>query len=138
MILIACVDDGYGMMFNERRQSRDAVLRSHMLAQADGRPLWMSPYSRKMFSEIAEGEEGPVFAAEDFSRQAASGEFCFVEDPALFPAMEDIEKILLYRWNRSYPADAFFPFSLDGWTLSRTEEFPGSSHETITMEEYER
>ncbi len=31
MILIVCVDDNKGMMFNHRRQSQDRVLRRHIL-----------------------------------------------------------------------------------------------------------
>ena len=31
MILIACVDDNLGMLFNNRRQSMDRVLRARLL-----------------------------------------------------------------------------------------------------------
>ena len=31
MILIVCIDDNKGMMFNHRRQSQDGVLRRHIL-----------------------------------------------------------------------------------------------------------
>lgn len=30
MIVIACLDDNGGMMFNHRRQSQDSVLRAHI------------------------------------------------------------------------------------------------------------
>jgi len=44
------------------------------------------------------------------------------------------EGLILYRWNRTYPADLYFTLSLEGWTLERREEFAGSSHEKITKE----
>ena len=50
---------------------------------------------------------------------------------------EKIEKIVLFRWNRHYPADVHFQFP-GKWHLVQTEDFPGSSHEKITMEVYER
>ena len=38
MIIIACVGDGMGMIFNHRRQSQDYVLREHILeASKDGK-----------------------------------------------------------------------------------------------------
>ena len=53
-----------------------------------------------------------------------------------FPAEERVERVVLYRWDRAYPADLYWDLSLEGWTLARREEFPGSSHEIITKEVY--
>ena len=50
---------------------------------------------------------------------------------------DKIEKIVLFRWNRHYPADAHFQFP-GKWALTAREDFPGSSHEKITMEVYEK
>ena len=36
MIVIACLDDNGGMMFNHRRQSQDRVLRAHIAALVGG------------------------------------------------------------------------------------------------------
>lgn len=49
MIVMVCVDDKNGMMFNKRRQSQDRVLRQHMLELAGDKKLWMNAYSRKQF-----------------------------------------------------------------------------------------
>lgn len=46
MIVMVCVDDKNGMMFNKRRQSQDRVLRQHMLELAGDKKLWMNAYSR--------------------------------------------------------------------------------------------
>ena len=37
MILIACVDDKFGMLFNRRRQSQDRMLRERVLRLTDGK-----------------------------------------------------------------------------------------------------
>ena len=42
MIVIACVDDRMGMLFNRRRQSQDAALRQRLLERAAGRPVPVS------------------------------------------------------------------------------------------------
>ena len=40
MIVIACLDDNGGMMFNHRRQSQDRMLRAHIAALVgDARPV---------------------------------------------------------------------------------------------------
>jgi hypothetical protein len=59
-----------------------------------------------------------------------------VECSALQPVEEKIEKLVVFRWNRQYPADQHLDLSLAGWKLQQTEDFPGKSHEKITEEVY--
>ena len=134
MILIACVDDRGGMLFNRRRQSQDRLLRQDLLEEAGGRPVWLNPYSLKQFPDPPEN----LRCAEDFFRRAGEGELCFFEDADPAPWLEAAEGVILYHWNRRYPADLYFPLPLAGRTLVRREEFPGSSHERITKEVYTR
>lgn len=135
MIVIVCVDDHNGMMFNGRRQSQDRRLREHILQSVSPHRLHMSLYTKKQFIDV-----GPerVAAEEDFLGKAGPGSYCFVEDKAVIPYADKIEKVILYKWNRSYPADVFFPLDLSGWALEETEDFPGYSHEKITKEIYGR
>ena len=134
MIAVVCIDDKNGMLFNRRRQSQDRILREDLLREVNGAPLWMNAYSAKQFGPLPEN----IRVAEDFPEQAASGEYGFVEtqDPASWSAAP--ESLIVYRWNRNYPADLFFTLPLEGWTLARREEFAGSSHENITKEVYIR
>ena len=134
MILIACIDDRGGMLFNRRRQSQDRLLRLDLLAEAGGRPVWMTSYSLKQFQDAPEN----LREAENFAARAGAGEFCFFEDADPAPWLEKAEAVILYHWNRRYPADLYFPLPLEGWRLERREEFPGSSHEKITKEVYVR
>lgn len=134
MVLIACIDSKGGMMFNRRRQSRDRLLRQDLLEEAGGRTVWMSPYSRGQFDPGAEN----VRAAEDFPQRAGEDGICFFEDGDPGPWLERADGLILYHWNRAYPADQYFPLPLAGWTLARREEFPGSSHERITKEVFVR
>lgn len=138
MIIIACIDEKNGMMFHGRRQSRDRILREDMLRECAGKKLWMSPYSYALFENH---EDTGILASEDFLAAAGGEDYCFVENAdALADYLEKVQAVLLYRWNRTYPADVYFPFDLaDGsWELKTREEFQGSSHEKITREWYEK
>ena len=134
MILIACIDDRGGMLFNHRRQSQDRLLRLDLLEEAAGRPVWMNAYSRKQFDPAPEN----IRVEEDFAARAGEGEFCFFEDVDPAPWLDKAETVILYHWNRRYPADLYFPLPLTGWSVKRREEFAGSSHEKITKEVYVR
>ena len=134
MIIIACIDDRGGMLFNRRRQSQDRLLRQDRLREAGARPVWMNDYTRRQFSDPAEN----LRTADDFFRRAGAGEFAFFEDADPAPWLEEAEGVLLYCWNRRYPASLYFPLPLTGWRLTRREEFAGSSHEKITKEVYAR
>ena len=143
MILIVCIDDNKGMMFNHRRQSQDRVLRQHILDMVGDGKLWMNEYSGKMFAKDSEELlHGPVQTDEDFLKKASSGEYCFVETNScgvdMFPDTANIESVVLYKWNRVYPADQYFTMDLSAWKLVETTEFPGSSHEKIAEERYVR
>ena len=63
MIIIACVDQRNGMLFNRRRQSQDRVLRQHILEETADSQLWMNPYSARQFREVPAGR---ITVDEDF------------------------------------------------------------------------
>lgn len=132
MTVLICIEDKGGMMFNHRRLSSDRVLSERILSLCGGKKLACTPYSAPLFGE------GPLAVAEELSSCMATEEFFFLEntDPESF--LERAEKIILFRWNRRYPADRFFSADLSkiGYSLKRTEDFAGFSHETITQEEW--
>ena len=120
------------MLFHQRRQSQDRAVRADLLREAAGQTLWMNGYSKRQFTEV----DNAISVAEDFLTQAGTGEYCFVETEALRPWVDQIERIVIYRWNRIYPSDVRFDLPLETWTLCRRAEFPGYSHEAITKEVY--
>ena len=123
MIMIVCLDDKNGMAFNRRRQSRDRVLTERIRTITSGSVLWMNAYSAKLFS-------GGVNVDEDFMEKAGEGEYCFVETFA--PELDRAEGVIIYRWNREYPADVYFTADMSGMEIESSFEFEGSSHECIT------
>lgn len=128
MKLIVCLDDKNGMMFNKRRQSRDRVLIENILELCKDEQLYANEYSAKLFPEnsvkICEKPE-----------DIENGYF-FAEN--IFPNEENYEEIIVYKWNRVYPADVYFSILLEKWSLTETIDFEGSSHEKITREIYVR
>ena len=137
MIVMLCVDKRMGMFFNRRRQSQDCLLREDILAEAVDRRLWMNAYSYQQFAGLAAEN---IYVDEAFLDKAETGDCCFVENQLLSAYQAKIEQIILYHWNRSYPADLYLDICLPGsdWHLQACSEFPGSSHEKITKEVYRR
>lgn len=133
MIAIVCIDDNLGMMFNNRRQSRDIVLIQRIVEITKNSKLWVNKYSYPLFEEV---NTANVNVDEAFLSEAANGEYCFIEDKELKPYEKWIEKLIVFRWNRSYPADKTFDIDLSMWSLQENTEFVGKSHKNITMEVY--
>ena len=127
MTLYICLDDRNGLKFNKRRQSRDAAVLEDIRACLSG-SLLIEPYSEKLIREAGIPCVLAPETAEDF----------FAEDVPPEEILARTEKIVIYRWNRHYPADVRWEPDLDnlGFGLRETTEFPGKSHEKITREVY--
>ena len=133
MIAIVCIDDNYGMIFNNRRQSRDSILIQNVLEITKDTKLWISSYSSSLFPY-----EDNIIIDDEFLLKATVGEYCFVEKENLEPFEDKIEKIVVYKWNCTYPYDKVFDIDLDKWNLLNSSDFSGKSHEKITMEVYSK
>lgn len=135
MILCVAVDDNMGMTFNNRRQSQDKLLRSHLIEEANNRKIWMNNYTAKQFETPLPDN---IIVDDDFLNKAEDEDFCFVENVSVAKYENQIKKILLFKWNRVYPADTYFdiPLSENGWKLTSVLELEGNSHKKITREEW--
>lgn len=131
MQVIITVENRNGMLFNHRRVSRDQKVSERILAYCQEKELWMNAYSAKLFENKKQ-----IHVSESFLQQKDA--ICFVEDQDITPYLPEIDTIILFRWNRDYPADLFFTVDLSEWNLIHQEEFAGKSHEKITMEVYKR
>ena len=134
MIVIVCMDKTGGVAFNDRRQSQDLRLRERILNITNGKSLLMNSYSKKMF-----GDHPQIKVDEKFLENTLDDDYCFVENVDVVPYKDRIKKIILYKWNRTYPNDFKFGISLSsGWKLVQSEDFQGNSHEKITEVIYEK
>lgn len=131
MNVIICLDQNNGMLFNNRRQSRDRIVRKNILEYINGAKLYMDEYSFKQFSE---DKADNIVVCDNFSNVEDS-DFCFVEKQHI--NAEQINKLIVYRWDKIYPADVSFSMNKIKLNLTETLEFQGYSHEKIVREIYE-
>lgn len=136
MILYIAVDDKLGMTFNNRRQSKDSILRSHIIEETSGGRLWINTYTKNQF-ELPLAES--IMVDDEFLEKAEKNDYCFVENVSVAEYEGKIQKIILFRWNRTYPADRYMDIILEGerWKQISVSEFKGNSHEKITKEVWE-
>ena len=133
MMVISIVDDDYGIMFNNRRVSKDSVLNEHIIKMLDGGKLWLSLYSKQLFGDYENIEVNQEFGF------AGKDDFCFVEDSEIVSYEDMVDEVYLYKWNRKYPSDVKFPKDmLNDFKLEGSTDFEGNSHEKITEERYVR
>ena len=136
MIAILCLDSRNGLMFGGRRQSRDRLLLEDIEDFCEGKTVLMNEYSNRLFLQYNFSNQTvlPYCLA-----QAGAGDICFIGDNDVPPFWQKVEKVILYGWNRVYPADLYFDLAvLEGWRLTEKKDFPGSSHEILTRKVYER
>ena len=133
MNLIICLDNNNGMGFAGRRQSADRVLARHILSFTANTKVWMSPHSAAFFGE---SPDNFVFR-QTYWMDAGEQDYCFAEYDFPPEAIKLVRSIIVYRWNRFYPADRYFPAEELMKRSKRVgSEFSGSSHERITQEIY--
>ena len=126
MTLIVWVGKNGEMLFNSRRCSRDKAVVAEIMS-AFGETLCVSSYSAPLFegariiSRLEEAGDGAVF----------------LEDLPLSPALAQAQKLIVYRFDRVYPANVRLEIPQD-FTLTESTEFSGYAHEKITREVYRK
>lgn len=125
MNLIVCIANNNGIMFNKRRVSKDALLIERLKGITKENKIYVSEYSKPLF----DGFDNLVLSIENLT----NNDFYFLEDEDY---NGNIDKIIIYKWNRDYPADKYFDIDLSSYELISTQYFQGSSHDLITEEIY--
>lgn len=135
MIVIVCTEDRGGMLFNNRRVSKDRTVIQKILELSEGKKLWIHPFSEKLFEQ-----EHPENCCvdENFLEKAGEGDICFVENQSLKGTEGRIEKLIVFGWNRAYPFDLKLDLDLEQMEKTAEEEFAGYSHEKITRLQYRK
>lgn len=133
MNIIVCLDDKFGMLFNKRRQSRDKKIIEDILNTIK-EDIYINSFSKDLFEEYLELPN--IHVVDGISPNNES--YYFIEDINLKDYEEDINNIIIYKWNRVYPKDLTFEIDLSKYTLESEEEFVGNSHEKITKQIYKR
>ncbi|MBR4110522.1 MAG: hypothetical protein IKK43_02390 [Clostridia bacterium] len=133
MKLIVCIDENNGMLFNNRRQSRDRNLVQHIINLVEDKKLWINNYSENLFKYKIDYN---LF--EKKLNEICEEDYCFIENISPKLLEEQVDELIIFNWNRLYPADMYFDICLEAWQLKSEIEFEGFSHEKITRRIYTR
>lgn len=139
MILIVCIDDSNGILFNKRRVSRDKAVCDDIISFCKDRKLYMKKYSYELFEAYDGTAEIHIAGEGDYDISASQDVYFFCEEDADELA-EKADEVIVYRWNRHYPSDIKFTKYdiIKTWTLMEQTDFPGKSHINITKEVYHK
>ncbi|AMN30662.1 ribonuclease Z (plasmid) [Clostridium perfringens] len=137
MKLIICLDENDGFLFNNRRQSQDKYLRNDILDLIKDKSIYMNKYSYSLYKDK---KNKNIKVCDDFLEQCSENDYCLVENIEFKKYEKKINTIIIYKWNRIYPADTFFDMNLkkDKWILIENKSFLGYSHDKITRLIYRR
>jgi len=131
MKIIICLDNNNGLMFNNRRQSRDSRVIENIFKTIGSANLYINDFSADIFSDRN------VIKCNDFLEKCQKDDYCFVENTDIEKYIDKINIIIIYRWNRSYPFDKKFNIEfLTSFHLESSIDFVGTSHDKITREEF--
>ena len=133
MVLITCVDQKNGLGFNGRRQTSDSAVYADICKYAVDHfcGLEMAPVTLKaimQYLSLNGDEEHPIVT------EAKEARFAELDD---CKGLDDIyDTLILYRWDKTYPADMFLEIGLQNYQLVESQELHGTSHEKIVKETY--
>ena len=133
--LIVCIDNKNGIAFNGRRQSQDRAICEDILNMTGTGRLYVSRYSFGLFEKYRDSRVIQSLAP---GRSAGSGDFCFAEDMEPESMLSEADMLIVYCWNKLYPADRYFDADISGFHITAETEFKGNSHEKITKRVYMR
>ena len=128
MKIIACVDNDMGLMFHQRRQTQDRIVRENIKELKER--IYMNEYSYQLYKDTLDD----VIVDNDFIKHGEN-HYCLIENVSVKDC--DIDEMILYRWNTIYPCDYYLDIDLSKFQLVKQEMFKGSSHE-VTKEIYRK
>lgn len=136
MKLIVCTDNRGGMMFFNRRSARDRYAIDDIIKDAKDNRILIAPYSEKLFAE----QGGKYTISTDPLGDANKSDFVFIEDRSARDYLDEIDSIVIYSWDLSYPFDKKFDIDpiAEGFELLDIIKFKGHAHDTVKKSIYMR
>lgn len=134
MKVIACIDDNGGILFNNRRVSRDKLVIENILDYIKPNILYITDFSTNLFADHMDSNKIKIIEEIDYG----SDDYYFIENISLNDYCKYIDEIVIYKWNRVYPSDFKFNIDLNCYNKIKELEFVGNSHDLITREIYSK
>lgn len=138
MKVVYVLDKNNGILFNHRRQSRDAFLVENIVNKVnqENGTLYVSDYSKELF----EGTDVSIQSLADFNlSEAKENDFVFIENEDI--QLDDYKGELVYyfyKWSSVYPSDKKIELPLNDAEVIKKETFSGNSHDEIYLEIWRR
>lgn len=158
MIIVSCITNNYGLLFNNRRIAQDRTILElvykqfiHFKKLHPDIQFFMNKYSYKLFltylnnlNPILSKKEylnfiKSIIVSDSFLDEAGQYDICFVECNDTLPYFKSnkVIGIIFYKWNNAYPCDYFFALPSDftqHFILQKETKHIGHSHSTILEE----
>ena len=126
MNVIVCLSNDNGLLFNDRRVSKDINIFNDIFKYTN--TLYVDKFSMDMIDYYNLNDKVKVFNINDVEK----GAYYFNE---VFTNINNVEKLIVYSFNRSYPHDLDFNIN-DNLILDNEEDLIGNSHDVITKRVY--
>ena len=133
MKVIYVLDKNNGVLFNHRRQSKDAFLVENIVSKVkqENGTLFVSDYSKELF----EGTDVSIQSLAEFDLSGAK------ENDFVYIQLEDYTGDLdyyFYKWPSIYPSYKTLELPLNDAEVVKKEQFKGNSHDEIYLEIWRR
>ena len=133
MKVIVCIDERGGVCFHGRRVSQDRQQREDVLIHYGDEGLLMKESASRLY-----GINDSVTVIQDWKEELTDSRWWVAEDTEFLCWKDQLEELVIYKWNRTYPFDEKLSVPLDRqiWKKKKKRQFSGSSHEKIDVEHY--
>ena len=135
MKVIICVDDRGGVSYHGRRLSQDRLQRIDVIQRFASHGFCMKKETADLYHQI----DKRCYQVIPAWKQVLSSDRWWVsEDIEFLQWLDQLEELVIYRWNRLYPSDKKLLLSLPvaDWRCILHDSFVGSSHAKIDVEHY--
>lgn len=129
------IDSRGGMMFNNRRQVKDAEAFADMCGRWGRAEIFITQFS----SRLLEGREN-VTVCDDPIAQCTEDCLCFIENPDDLKNLDRVDTFVIYNWNIPYPADKYLSLNIEelGFKRISKDKFSTVIHQKVTREVFKR
>ncbi len=135
MKVILCIDEKGGVRFHGRRLSQDRIQRADVLRRFGREQLFMKEETAALY---ADAEMERIHRVIKWEPTIGKDGWWVCEDLEFMKWKEQLQELVLYRWNRKYPSDEqlSLTLTLPLWSCQACDTFAGSSHPLIHVEHY--
>ncbi len=127
MTAVICIDNYAGIGYNKRRQTRDAGIIRDAVSMCKGGRIVITPTSEKLFAGI------PHICAENPLSVMGKDDLYYAEFDVFEDVFDKADTVVIYSWNRAYPADVYFQYDPEehGMTAESETLINGTSHDDV-------